>query len=590
MGTPVKERGGAGEAGGARRRFLGTAGALLLIVVGLFVYRDSPAGAWIFDDFPQIVQNPHIRRFPPARTFLANTRRPLLYVTFAWNHALGGTDPRGYHIVNLGVHLAAACVLFVFLRATFDRLHPLSPLRRASPGLALTTALLWETHPLLTQAVTYVVQRAESLAALFYLLTLTAASRFFRRPGPGAWTATAVFALCGVLVKETVITVPLVVWVYDRTFVSGGWRAALRRHAALYGAFLPMTSAAVGLLITARPEAVPTAGFGLPGVDPLRYLSTQAGVLFHYLRLVFWPRPLIFDYGWPLVDSAGEALSALMGLGALLGTLGLLRRSPVLGAAPAAFFLMLAPSSSVIPLKDPAFEYRMYLPSACVLAFVVSLGWIVLRRIPRRGVGLGAAGVLVFGALVGWSRETIHRNRMYRDPAAVWRDVLVHRPDNPRAHNNLGEILLRRGRIAEAVGHFQRALDLDPSYADVWANLGAAYARSGDPRRAVIFCRQAVALDPGFALAYNNLGAALADLGRYEEAVPFYEKAIALDFREAGVFHNLGAAYARIGRRQDAVEAMRAALRIDPDDAATRRDLAEILRNRRNEARGETAR
>ena len=268
----------------------------LLFVLGAAVYSSSLGGTFLLDDIPQIVENPYLRRISWPFPLLGNTRRPLLYLTLAVNYQLGGLAPWGYHLFNILVHLAAGLLVFGSMRRVAGRLAGWSG--AAADGPAFWTALLWMVHPLTIPAVTYVIQRSESLAALAYLLVFYAALRYLGGAGR-TWAWCSILAcLAGGLVKETLVTAPVLVWLYDRLSGGAGWRAALRRHRLLYFGYGLAWLVMGYLWATAHPESLPTAGFGLAGVSPWQYLLSQPPVIVHYLRLVIWPWPLILDYGW----------------------------------------------------------------------------------------------------------------------------------------------------------------------------------------------------------------------------------------------------------------------------------------------------
>jgi hypothetical protein len=240
---------------------------------------------------------------------------------------------------------------------------------QAATGIALAAALIWTIHPLQTESVTYIVQRAESIMGLFYLLTLYCVIRGAGSARPMAWYVLAVLAcLLGMASKEVMATAPLVVLLYDRTFLSGTFQGALRRRWPLYVA-LTCTWGLLAYLVAGSTDRGGSAGFGL-SVTVWQYALTQLGVITHYLGLAFWPAGLVFDYGWPIASSVGQILPGAIVISLLLaGTIWALIRYPAAGFLGACFFLILAPTSSFVPVTDAAFEHRMYLPLAAVTSF-----------------------------------------------------------------------------------------------------------------------------------------------------------------------------------------------------------------------------
>src|SRR5262249_26736954 len=272
--------------------------ALLLALAVAGCYANSLGGAFLLDD-------------PRPGEPLSFATRPLTFATFALNRAIGAEALWNYHVFNALLHLACGLALLgVLRRATALAVPTLSVSTR--DGLALATSLLWLCHPLQTETITYLSQRAEALATLFYLSFAYAFLRSVDSSRPRAWQALALVPLaCGLATKEIMATAPAFVWLFDAAFLAGGPLRALRRRRAFY-AGVAGTALVVGLVYTV-PEILRirgTAGVRMEEFGPLEYARTQPAVILHYLRLVFWPYPQCFDYGWPIAPAGGERLSA----------------------------------------------------------------------------------------------------------------------------------------------------------------------------------------------------------------------------------------------------------------------------------------
>ena len=384
-------------------------GALALVVAGAAAYSNSLDGQFLFDDPEAIPNNRSIRALwppfqpllPPADTTVS--ARPLVNLTLAVNYAFGGLDVRGYHAFNVAVHVLAALTLMGVVRRTLaggcrsTGILPVSTrgvpplghrknddpeahattggrafgtaLARYATPLALIVAMVWMLHPVQTEAVAYVVQRTESVMGLLFLLTLYCAIRGFESNRRGWFVAAVACCAMGMASKEVMVAAPLLVLLYDRALAAGSWRAALRARWRFY-LTLAATWGVLAACIAGGTRAM--TGFDL-GASSLDYLKTQAGVILHYLRLSVWPDPLILDYDWPFAKSfwqyapQGAAILALLAATAA----GLWRNRP--WALPGAwFFLILAPSSSFIPLPTMlVVEHRMYLSLAAVVCVAV---------------------------------------------------------------------------------------------------------------------------------------------------------------------------------------------------------------------------
>jgi len=542
---------------------------VLIAVAGSFANMNSFRGVFVLDDVRAIVRNESIRSLwplsgplsPPGRSTVAG--RPVANLSFAANYALAGVltplagpdasrepaalDPAPFHAGNLIIHLLAAITLFGVIRRTL--LTPsLAPALGGAPlWIALAVALVWVVHPLTTAAVTYVVQRAESLMALFYLLTLYCSIRASGESRTGWWTAAAV-ASCtlGMATKEAMVTAPVLVAAWWWLFVPADARGA-RRRARTFIPCLVATWAVLAFLVSGERRD-PSLSLGWDA--SWAYLLAQAEVVVHYLRLAIVPSPLVFLYDWPLGTSLGAVAweAALLAALVVLTAVGLARRHPAsfLGAW---FFLVLAPSSSILPIvTEVAAEHRMYLPLAAVIAGVASGGVLLGRRIPSRNVGLGVAAITVIACVGVLAAETRERNRVYWSAVGLWGDTVAKRPKDARARVAYGEALAQAVRPAEAEAQFRVAMALAPD----------------DPAARV------------------RLGAVLAQQRRFDEAIPHLERAVALRPDDPDAHRFLAEAFAAQGQDLAAVRQFEQALRTMPGDPRLMARLAMLLAGSRD--------
>jgi Flp pilus assembly protein TadD len=572
-------------------------GAAILAAGTVAVYSRTFSVPLLYDDFWSIEANPSIRRLWPIWAALQPPDgagvggRPLLNLSFALNYAFGGDSPLGYHVANLVIHVLAALTLFGLVRRTLQRPRLAARFGPAAPPLALAVGAIWAWHPLQTVSVTYISERAESLMGLFYLLTLYCFVRGAENEAKGAgrlWFALSVVAcLAGTATKEVVATAPLMIFLYDRTFVSGSFSAAWRRHGRLYIA-LAVSLFPVGhrLLVLHQGGVVAGVGFG-GGISWWAYALTECRVVTRYLLLAFWPHPLIFDYGRCLPIHLSEVWPYALVLASLLAASAIaLRRSPAVGYAFCWFFIILAPTSSVIPIVGQSMaENRMYLPLAGVIAVVVLGGYALVGR-------PGLAFFAVVAAALGLA--SFQRNRDYASELAIWSDTVAKVPANARAHGNLGRVLARMpGRLEDAIAQYQAALRLDPSAAEVHVNLGNLWFRApGQMDRAIAEYGEALRLRPDDADAHYDLACGLARVpGRLDDAVAQYEEAVRLRPDFVAALLNLANALMKIpGRSDEAITRFEAVLRQRPDWAEAHLDLAIALldtTDRSDEARAQ---
>ena len=593
---------------------------MLIVAVGIWAYHNSFHGPFIFDDVRSIPGNPHIRHLWPiseamsAPLYRAITGRPVVCLTLALNYALGGLNVWGYHVFNLAVHVLSAPVLFGLLRRTLEG----EKLRErfggtAAAWLAAAIALIWEVHPLQTESVTYIVQRSELLMGLFLLLTLycfirgversgsagaspsheeergsagtadaTPASDRLGQPtlhrqGIGWFCLSVVSCLLGMGSKEVMVGAPLIVLVYDRVFLAASFRELWQRRMSLY---IGLAATWVLLAVLVGRTIHPATRFDIQGLTAWNYLMTEAGVIVHYLRLCFWPHPLVIDYeDWPIASSLEDVLVPGVALLGLLGaTVWALRYRPWAGFLGAWFFLILGPTSSILPSAgEVAAERRMYLPLAAVVTLTVLGAFALGKRLlsKRQGIVLGsvlgAAVVAVFGFL------TIQRNQDYRSALAIWQDTITKRPNNARAEIGLGNVLFQEGSVGEAIGHYEQALRIRPHYAEAHYDLGTALLQAGREQEAISRYEQALRLKPDYAEAHDNLGVALLRLGRMQEAIEHWNQALRIKPGYTAAHNNLGNALRELGRPEEAIGHFEQVLQILPGSAEVHYNLGVAL-------------
>jgi len=547
----------------------------LILVAALWAYHNSYTGAFVFDDLSSIVENPTIRHLWPLWRPLSPpheegqftvTGRPVVNLSLALNYSLGGLAVWGYHTFNLTVHILAALTLYGIVRRTLVSERLRSRFGSAAEGLALASALLWTVHPLQTEAVTYIVQRAESLMGLFYLLTLYCFIRGTESSSPKIWFIVAVAACAlGMATKEVMVSAPLIVLLYDRTFVTGTFRDAWRQRRVLYLG-LASTWLLLGYLVASAGMLGHQAGEGADATW-WRYALTEPNVIVHYLRLALWPHPLCLDYLWPIAKTWRTILPSAIAVATLLGaTAWACWKKSAWGFLGAWLFLILAPTSSVLPLSDPAFEHRMYLPLAALIValviavFLLGKHWLKAQPELDRALGWGLSGVVA----CLFVNLTVQRNHDYRSEFSICQDTVAKCPDNPRAHTNLGFDLQHAGRLQEAIEQYEQALRLDPDYANAHLDMGSILLEFGRSQEAAAQSQEALRLMPHHRGPHLNLGNALLQMGEVPEAIAEYEQALRInpDFVEA--HNNLGSAMLRQGRLPEAMQHWDQAIRIKP--------------------------
>ena len=485
--------------------------ALFVAVLVGVAFLNSFGGQFVFDDVHEIERNPWLEPLlPPWQAMFVGHKlpaRPLPYLTFAIDRALGGVRPFGYHLTNLMIHVIAALALFDLVRLAL-----LSPrvggrwADRAVP-LAMVIATIWAVHPLQTQAVTYIYQRMESLTGMFSLVALAAFAEAAVRGWPRGWLLGSAAATAAAMAsKENAVVLPLLILAYDWLFVpaepgpdtAGHWARDFRDRGWYYLLLVATWGILAGVLLSQRGRY---QEFEDLQHSPREYLYTQSEVILHYLRLAILPIGQQFDYaGWPVAKAFGEVWPSFLAVAALVAiTLaGTVLRRPW-AAIGVLFFLALAPTSSILPVEAVANEHRMYVALAAVAAAAVLASTMGFDRFgggvatvaatgdansPGRRVAAMAAGLVILALVVA----TQLRNQLYTSPTALWMDVLEKDRDNFRAYHNMATALDAEGDPAFATEMAEEAVRRR-SKSRVFSELARSHVARGNPAMAEYYLR-----------------------------------------------------------------------------------------------------
>jgi tetratricopeptide (TPR) repeat protein len=442
----------------------------------------------------------------------------------------------------------------------------------SAPWIALTAAALFLVHPVQTQAVTYIVQRFASLAALFYLLTVIC-YLFGRLSAPtgvrrwGWYGAALLTTLLAMKTKENTFTLPFMLMLVEVVFFGlptrRGWLGLL-----LFLLSLPLIPLSHPSLMK---EGLPRATMEISRLD---YLFTQFRVIVTYLRLLVLPLHQNLDYDYPVFHSLFQlpvffSFLGLLGLGG--GALWLLLRKPapsptgrLLAFGVLWFFLTLSIESSIIPIRDVIYEHRLYLPS---VGLFLATGAALFGDSARRRVGV--AVVVGFVVLV-FSAATYARNQVWQSERSLWQDVVQKSPRKARGHNNLGASFADQEQWKEALSEYQIALTLhpdQPTFTSIQNNMGNAYTSLGQLDAAQQAYNTAITSEPAHAPAHNGLGNVYRLQGRAEDAFNEFQKALRLDPDYAEAHNNLGLLYQAHGRLDAALQEFQTAIRLSPESA-----------------------
>ena len=501
--------------------------ALLIILAVCLSYSNTLDAPFEFDDLVNIVENPAVRElsFSSGAGFekngqIAERVKPILrtrsvgYFTFALNFRAHGLDVRGYHLVNILIHLSASLLLYGLIRLTFStpffaaQAGKADALSEGSRGfIALFAALIFAAHPIQTQAVTYIVQRFASLAAMLYLLTLVlylrfrlsiqasdseARPRWFKARVWSLYASALLSAILAMKTKEFAFTLPAMMVLYEILFLTGTkkQRSLYLVPFALAMLIIPLSLAGEGGGIGDTYEAAAKASGATGNISRESYLFTQFRVIVTYLRLLVFPVNQNLDYDYPIYTSffvpevvfSFLLLLSLFALGIILYRLS---RDMNREARPWFrlmsfgifwFFQTISAESSIIPIADVIFEHRLYLPSAGFFIAFVSAADLAGAR---WGASMASARKTLVCAMVlavsVLSVAAYARNAVWKDELTLFTDAAVKSPNKARTNYNLGRFLVALRRPAEALPALQRTLTLDPGHVRAKSSMAIAF-------------------------------------------------------------------------------------------------------------------
>jgi tetratricopeptide (TPR) repeat protein len=510
---------------------------LLLLVLGLTAYANSFFAPFHFDDIQRILQNDAIRDLTDmARIFSYTRERFLTYLSLAINYRISRFDPASYHIVNFFIHYIASIFLyFLFIETWKTPALKDADIKISKKLLGFFAAGIFLVHPLQTQSVTYIIQRAASLAGMFYLATVywyvKARLAPQRDVSLGYYVLFALSALAAVFSKETAVTLPVMIALYEIFFFKNSIKSLITNKMFL----LLMVSA--GIIVGLKLKGLVQRDFvNDPGIPFTRwqYLLTQFSVLVTYLRLFFWPAGQNIDWDYPIASNFFEikTISSFLFLLVLIGLAVIAyRKFRLFSFGIFAFFLTLMPSSSIVPILDVIYEHRMYLAVAflamgCLQPIIYGVER--LRKITPRVVHIAILAIImaVLPLLTGL---TYARNEVWTSNLSLWEDSVKKSPNKARPHNNYGRALYLLGMTMteEAKKEFEIAKRLSPDYPLPYHNLAMAYYMEGNYQKAITLDLKALEKKPDYQEAIYQIAKSYGELNQWENARIYLEKLIA---------------------------------------------------------------
>lgn len=545
----------------------------LLVIIGSAIYSNTLHSSFQFDDKQNIVNNPDIRNLAnPRAIFNFMPTRFIPNLSFAVNYHFGRLNVIGYHLFNILIHISTAIMVWWLVILT---LRTPSFKGKSISGysgiIAFFAALIFVSHPVQTQAVTYIVQRIASLASLFYVSSLAfyVKSRLSRHEEDKSlirsfyYTLSFITVILAMFSKEMTITLPFMILLYELCFFKEDgidWKHIAPFFITLL--IIPVTTVVTKFVSFDEMRLMREPG---PGILPSGYLLTQFKVIVTYIRLLLVPINQNLDYDYSVSKTLFDipTLSGLILLAVIFITaVRIFRGYRLVSFGIFWFFLTLLPESSVIPIRDVIYEHRLYLPMVGYAVFLVSAVYYIFEK-----KGAGALIIILSIAAVSYSMLAYNRNFVWKDEFTLWNDATRKSPNKARPLYNLGTLYLISGNVDKALSRYNKVIEIDPKYTEAYYNRGNVYVDKGDIDKALSDYNRAIELKPKYADAYYNRGNVYLNKRELDQAISDYNKAIGFDPKHPGAYNNRGLAYQNKGDFAKALSDYNKAIEFNPGHA-----------------------
>lgn len=624
---------------GSEQKVFLYAGWIFLILLVVSIYSNTLHVPFLFDDEDNILLNTHIRltrlswdNILDAATKGHLSNRPLANISFALNYYLGGYNVLGYHVFNILIHIISGIFLYYVISIT-DKIYPGSLM--SSRLIPYFAAAIWLVHPIQTQSVTYIVQRMNSMASMFYMISLflyakarshmvekpnslmeegrSGRSTISRYPVPVylCFSGSLFSGIMALGTKEIAVTLPFFLVLYEWFFFQELKLSWLKRHGLKFaGVFFVIILIAM-MYLGENPLIKIVSMYERRDFTLMQRLLTEFRVVVLYISLLLFPHPsrLNLEHDFSLSGSLIDPISTILSLSFIIlcfvFSLAIAKKERLFSFCILWFLGNLVVESSVIGLEI-IFEHRLYLPSMMMCLLIVSICYRYLRY-----KWLSVTFLIIVVSI--FSVWTYHRNQVWKDEITLLMDCVVKSPNKFRPHYNLGIAMAEQGRTHEAVNYYLDALRIDPEYASLHTNLGLEFFIQGKRQLAINHYKEALRIEPDFVYAHINLGSAmLADgkpdqamrhceqalrikpssaqalncmgniyyyQGKIGQAIASYAKAIQNDKQYAEAANNLGVALIQAGQIEQAVLVLQTALKIKPDYKDAKENLDQIVKH-----------
>ncbi len=542
----------------------------VIIILTALSYFNTLNNSFVYDDNTYVVENRQIRSasnilkafissYPPDAKG-QGLYRPLVTISYIFDYAVWGLNPKGFHLTNLILHIITSIIIYLLALEIIKTQWP-----------SAVVGIVFALHPVHTEAVTWVVGRAEVMAGLFYFLSFllyikAGKSESFKNR---LFIASNTSFFLALISKEIAITLPILLFAYDYFFSK--WQdnsEIIRWLKNRYLFYIILTFAYIIIRYVVLGAFGPQKNlYFTPDVGLYERFLTIIVVIGYYISLLFLPLSLTVDYVFPKIASLN--LPVLIYGGMLIFSLSIIsfsyKMSKRLSFAILFFYITLLPVSNIMPIGELIAERFLYIPLiSFALLIGISTDYFFIRFSPRF-LRIIISIPLILLALF-YSLLTISRNYDWKDAFTLWKSTIYTTPASSVAHNNLGVEYAKKEDHVDAIVEYKKAIELSPRYSHALANLGDAYLKIGLIDEAIDFYKKAIEAEPDYSIAYNNLGFAYFEKRLYKEALSEYKKAIELNSKDPLFYNNFGNLYASMKRYDDAIAEYKKAISIDPLD------------------------
>lgn len=551
-------------------------GSAIIILLGFIIYSNSFDCSFQHDDFPNIVDNTSIQNISDVKGWWNfYPTRPIAVFTFAVNYYFHQYDVRYWHFVNLIIHLINAMLvwwltLLIFSSPTIKN----QKIAQNKKAIALITALLFVSHPLATQSVTYIVQRMSSMVAMFYLFSLIfyikgrlTDKRKLRKYL--LYLVTVVFAVLAMLTKENAFTLPLAIVLLEIMFVrtkkfTVNWKD-YRMYLIIAGSIgiILILLSVIRFSISIFKPIPPNHGHDYT-VTVLNYMLTQFSVIVKYIQLLILPVNQILSYDFPISNNFFDVrtfLSFIMLLSLLLLGVFLFNKQRIISFGIFWFFLTLAIESSIFPIEDVIFEHRTYLPS---FGFFLILSVVIFLWLNDKN-RFYLYGLVVLIVSVN-SILTFERNKVWKTKLSLYNDNIKKAPNIAGPISARGDVYMEMGEYDKGIADYTKALKIYPKYTAVYSNRGIVYVVLQEWDKAIADFSMAISLDSNFVDAYTSRGIAFGRMGEWYNALSDFTKAIKLTPEVAKTYYNRGNACSNLRLWKNAISDYTKSIELEPND------------------------